>query len=210
MGGRPRAETQMADFRKALDDNRLFDLGWKGNKYTWSNKHMDSTFTKERLDRAVANQKWSELFCDRVVETLNVVQSDHMALMLDLRQQFLVNRKRRRVFRFEAKWIRDEEGVGVVDRAWRRADADPNPIRNIQRKLIGCKGVLIRWGNSKDKEVVNLLKQKTEWLKRKQESEGPHNAELIRKLQEEMGALLGQEDLKWRQRAKKAWEDGDR
>ncbi|KAF5449972.1 hypothetical protein F2P56_030362 [Juglans regia] len=158
MGGRPRPETQMVDFRKALDDNRLFDLGWKGNKYTWSNKHMDSTFTKERLDRAVANLKWSETFCDRVVETLNVVQSDHMALMLDLRQQYLVNRKRRRLFRFEAKWIRDEEGAGVVERAWRRADVDPNPIRNIQRKLNGCKGDLIRWGNSKDKEVIALLK----------------------------------------------------
>ncbi|KAF5442860.1 hypothetical protein F2P56_035476 [Juglans regia] len=166
---------------------------------------MDSTFTKERLDRDVANLQWSEIFCDRMVEALTVSQSDHKALLLDLRQQNFVYKKKRRVFRFEAKWTRDEERVSVVERAWMRAEIDQNPGRNIQGKLNSCEGGLIRWSKSREKEAALILKQKTERLKREQENEGPHNGELIRKLQEEMGSLLEQEDLKWRQRAKKTW-----
>lgn len=55
MGGRERNEGQMEMFRRALEDGRLADFGWRGNKFTWCNGHGDETFIKERLDRAVAN-----------------------------------------------------------------------------------------------------------------------------------------------------------
>lgn len=58
----------------------------KGNRYTWSNKHSNNTFTNERLDRAVVNAKWAEMFRDSEVETVTTSQSDHKAIMLDLRQ----------------------------------------------------------------------------------------------------------------------------
>lgn len=45
----------MGSFRKALEDNQLHDLGYNGDNFTWSNKQGDGRFTKERLDRAVAN-----------------------------------------------------------------------------------------------------------------------------------------------------------
>lgn len=45
-----------------LEEGGLYDLGSKGDKFTWSNKHEDETFTKERLDRTVVNAKWKSLF----------------------------------------------------------------------------------------------------------------------------------------------------
>lgn len=57
-GGHPRPEKQMDGFKHALGVNGLFDLGWKGTKYTWTNRHTDNTFTKMRLDRVVATKDW--------------------------------------------------------------------------------------------------------------------------------------------------------
>lgn len=44
----------MEEFRNALVANNCFDLGWKGEKFTWSNKYENEIFMK-RLDRIVAN-----------------------------------------------------------------------------------------------------------------------------------------------------------
>lgn len=97
--------------------NSLFDVRWKGNLFTWSNKHYDSTFTKERLDRIVSNPLWSENFQDGIVEVLDASQSGHKALCLDLSSKMLNKRKRKRFFKFEAKLILDEDGRLVVEQA---------------------------------------------------------------------------------------------
>ena len=60
VGGRPRGDYLMNNFRNALEEGGLSDLGWEGDKYTWSNRHDNETFIKERLDRVVANQVWIE------------------------------------------------------------------------------------------------------------------------------------------------------
>lgn len=55
LGGRLRPLRQMAKFWIALEVNGLLDLGWKKQKFTWSNRHADESFTKERFDRTVTN-----------------------------------------------------------------------------------------------------------------------------------------------------------
>lgn len=52
----------MRNFQIALEANGLFDIGWKWSKFTWSNRYKDESFTKERLDKAIANQGWIENF----------------------------------------------------------------------------------------------------------------------------------------------------
>lgn len=48
-----------------------------------SNKHEDKTFIKERLDRAVANAKWLEIYQDSVVEVLAARSSEHKPILLN-------------------------------------------------------------------------------------------------------------------------------
>lgn len=55
-GGPPRSEKLMQNFRDALDRCNLTDLRHVGDYFLWSNKYEDNTFTKERPDRAFANQ----------------------------------------------------------------------------------------------------------------------------------------------------------
>jgi hypothetical protein len=52
----------MDGFRSVLDDCLLADLGFQGAPFTWSNHKYDGMFTKERLDRALANQEWCSIF----------------------------------------------------------------------------------------------------------------------------------------------------
>lgn len=65
------------------------DLGWKGKMFTWNNRHEDGTFTKERLDRVVANSRWSKLFGNGDFKILTSRFSDHKPLFLKLNQEFV-------------------------------------------------------------------------------------------------------------------------
>ena len=58
LGGGGRSSSQMRDFQLALEEFNLVDQGYWGPKYTWSNYREGYEFTKERLDRGVANNEW--------------------------------------------------------------------------------------------------------------------------------------------------------
>ncbi|KAL0449473.1 UNVERIFIED_CONTAM: hypothetical protein Slati_1503700 [Sesamum latifolium] len=61
-GGNTRPTWQMRDFRHALDLNGLFDLGFNGDPFTWSNRQEFPNTIRERLDRACADDNWIKLF----------------------------------------------------------------------------------------------------------------------------------------------------
>ena len=47
----------MADFRKAMDESLLDDMGFRGSKYTWSNKRDGNCLIMDRLDRGLCNKE---------------------------------------------------------------------------------------------------------------------------------------------------------
>lgn len=89
-------------------------MGYKGPKYTWSNCREGEAYTKERLDRGVANQEWRECFQEAEISVEFVVNSDHTPLFL--------NWQGRRVgegvycsFRYEANWDREKECHEIIN-----------------------------------------------------------------------------------------------
>jgi exonuclease III len=60
----------------------LFDLGFNGPSYTWSNKRFSSAPTYERLDRCLANAEWCRLFPTSSVLHLPMMYSDHAPILL--------------------------------------------------------------------------------------------------------------------------------
>ncbi|KAF5458927.1 hypothetical protein F2P56_022920 [Juglans regia] len=83
-GGTRRADKQIDDFRNVLQDCQLWDLGFTQGKYTWSNFRQDHNFTKERLDRAIANSEWCAMFGGGEVQVLASSTSDHCPILMNV------------------------------------------------------------------------------------------------------------------------------
>jgi exonuclease III len=83
-GGLRKNEGQMRQFRDALAECELTDLGYSGTRFTWTNCQHDGYFIKERLDRAVANVAWCNMHRHHEVKTLASCASDHKPLLLQL------------------------------------------------------------------------------------------------------------------------------
>ena len=62
----------------------LFDLGYVGQRYTWSNERAGEQRTKLRLDRIVANESWMDIFPFASVHHVSMSISDHCLLSLFL------------------------------------------------------------------------------------------------------------------------------
>jgi hypothetical protein len=60
----------------------LFDLGYDGPTYTWSNRRFTSAPTYERLDRCLANAEWCRAFPMSSVLHLPMMYSDHTPILL--------------------------------------------------------------------------------------------------------------------------------
>jgi hypothetical protein len=77
----------MNDFQKALEDGQLCNLGFEGNIYTWNNGREGVAFTKERLDRAIANTEWQSLYFATNVTVLVKQSSNHHPILVALNER---------------------------------------------------------------------------------------------------------------------------
>jgi hypothetical protein len=84
-GGAARPQRCMDKFREPLEECGLADLGYSRYMFTWHNHHqITEGYIQERLDRAVANLEWRDLFLR--YELINGEQrhSDHIPIILVL------------------------------------------------------------------------------------------------------------------------------
>ncbi|XP_018809194.1 uncharacterized protein LOC108982319 isoform X2 [Juglans regia] len=205
VGGRERPEFQMRRFREAVEHNNLIDVGCRGNPFIWSNRHLDLTFTKERLDRVFVNHLWQLQGARVVVDTLVAKCSDHTPLVVSLLPRDRGCRLHKRCFMFEASWTKENNCGRVIEDGWRNCLVRGSTVDRLQASLRKCSTDLSRWSRSNCSEEEKLLEEKATCLKRLQDHEGTDM------LQREVGLLLDKQDLKWKQRAKANWyKVGDR
>lgn len=118
-GGVPVRESQIENFRSALDDCGLQDLDYLGDTFTWTNRQGESDQIIERLDKFIANEEYWQLFPNCSVTHLNWANSDHRPIMLqatsDLDSSDLGKHKRR-IFRFEEVWATQPECRSLITR----------------------------------------------------------------------------------------------
>jgi len=175
-GAAIRRESQMDGFRSVLEDCLLADLGFQGAPFTWSNHKSDGMFTKERLDRALANQEWCSIF------VLAARTSDHAPLYVYEVAGPPDQHSFRRGFKFDDSWTLDEEWLVVLKEAWNDNLPIGEAMESVQRKLSATQLSLSRWSSRKFGQSTKVLKQKTQQLKWEQNRENPNNIDTIKRL----------------------------
>ncbi|KAF5481578.1 hypothetical protein F2P56_002218 [Juglans regia] len=191
-GGKARPENQMEMFRELMRDGNLFDLGWRGDMYTWSNSHTYATFTKERLDRVVANPQWMNFYSETWVEVLVARTSDHKPLLVHINVQNpstrMQVRQRKKGFKYEACWALDEECEVVLKEAW-------TGFSKVIGLLNNSRKALLRWNKNIKQRQGQEVEEKTKILQNLQAMENGSNVEEIRKVTKELHLALEKEDL---------------
>jgi hypothetical protein len=114
-------------FNSIINTCALREIHMSGGQYTWSNNHTDPTL--EKLDRFFTSSSWEDLFPLVTVHKLVREVSDHNPLILDT----LDIRVKNREFRFEKRWINEENFLDRVKRSWDQQVFANNSLERLQK-----------------------------------------------------------------------------
>ncbi|KAL9670560.1 hypothetical protein QQ045_008113 [Rhodiola kirilowii] len=131
-----RRRSAIEQFRNVVDDCHLYDLGFKGYQFTYSNRRRGAAETRCRLDRALANSDWRHLFPDAVLFHLSTFHSDHSPIQLTF---IPVTKRSVCIFRYEAMWDTDPRFKQMLQSLWNSQANHLNfldKLRNIQRPVV--------------------------------------------------------------------------
>lgn len=101
-------------FAFVLEHCGLLDIGTTGNIFTWFRKAAGAQSISKRLDRALSDCAWRNLFPEAYVENLCHLHSYHCPLLL--RCKAVVLEKKIRPFRFQAACL--SHNPNIVCNAW--------------------------------------------------------------------------------------------
>ncbi|KAA3488752.1 reverse transcriptase [Gossypium australe] len=197
----------MKDFRIALEDCKLDDLGFRGRWFTWERGRQRSTNIRERLDRGVATLNWVELFSYYQVEHLSHSFSDHCPVLLDtLGGERNVHGNKKHEFWFEAKWCLDSTFEDLVKNWWVESD-------DFLPKKLECMGLKMQnWSTDKSKEDKKnrvALEDRLNCLYNEDVSDD--NLAEIAEIQLGLNLEADKKEVFWKQRARVNWlQHGDR
>jgi hypothetical protein len=114
-----REEWQMRNFREAIEDCDLQDLGYTGVPFTWDNRQPGAANVKARIDRALANEALLLLYPVFRVQHLWAIQSDHCFLLTTLQKQVTRTvHTGQHVFRYENVWQTHKDYDKIVSDMW--------------------------------------------------------------------------------------------
>ncbi|KAM5582252.1 hypothetical protein ABKV19_002583, partial [Rosa sericea] len=187
------------------------DIVFHGSCFTWRGKRGGEEI-RIRLDRFLASRSWIDLFpVSRVVHQLPN-KSDHLPIVLEARvcRPRKKQKKKKKLFRFEELWLRDEECSQMVELGWSH-DRGTDPFTIVCNKIKQTRLLLIEWSDTKFGALRRDIVDIREKLSLFYDSSLSSPPEEIRvDLETKLNVLLKQEQDFWRQRSKVFWlSDGD-
>jgi exonuclease III len=203
----PRPESQMSAFRDAVLLCELKDLGFSGLPFTYDNRRSGRANVKVRLDRALADDRWRDIFTDVSVVHLVSPCSDHCPLLVKLARE-TGPRPLRKHKRYEIMWERENALPEVIANAWHDQGlmADLGDVNKALKKVMD---VLHTWGSRKFGNVTRELARLRAKLAKLYEENA--DMQVIRNTLDDMNELLYREEMLWLQRSRIAWlKEGDR
>jgi hypothetical protein len=190
----------MQAFRDAIDDCNLMDMGYIGDKFTWQRGNI-----RERLDRALANEAWSDKFPDACLHHLDYYRSDHRPILMCFEEPVVEENRGPPVLRFEARWLKEKNFMEIVQGAWNLSDPLDMDLP-LAGKLAKVHDQLHRWDMSVLKRNKNTLRKTQRELENVvRQSMSPENLARQKELADEIEKLLEMEEIHWAQRSRVDW-----
>ena len=141
--------SQINEFREALESCQLEDLGYKGYLFTWTNKRPSDANTKLRLNRVVAMKGWIEKFQVSNVVHLLPHASDHLPIAIQVQNFRQKHRRAKRGFKFEECWLLWDDYETWVQQAWSLAGSGASGLADVHAKIRACGDELKAWGDTR-------------------------------------------------------------
>ncbi|CAM8931881.1 unnamed protein product [Rhodiola kirilowii] len=194
-------QSYMDQFRQLLLGCGLTDLGYKGAKYTYTNKRKGRDEIKCRLDRAVGDDLWAERYPNSIVQHLSSHRSDHCPLLLLMEGN---NSVQERPFRFESMWTKDANFTDTVSKNW-------NCTGNLSDKLSHLSQHLKVLNKKSFGKIDNHLKRlKEELAEVRQGTRTASSSVKENSIAKEIDEWLIREESMWAQRSRVTWlSEGD-
>lgn len=199
------SRSRIEQFQQLMSDCELIDLEFKGQGYMWTNNQGGTDNIRERLDRAVANVDWRDLFPYAQVFhdlILGSESSDHAPLIVNV---CIPLKKVPYRFKFESMWSTSEERGEIIKGAW-----NPNHSGSMQfglvQKLAKCRDALKVWGKKSfgnNLEKIKELKSQLSYVQNKVFSEDDFQKE--KAIKEELEMALLREEMYQHQRSRLNW-----
>ncbi|KAM2031796.1 hypothetical protein TB1_039662 [Malus domestica] len=150
------------DFMREM---KLFDLDFNGPPFTWRGIR-NGTLVEERLDRGLINKQWQDYWPNSSLIHGVVLGSDHCPVIVQGEPR---GGRGKRLFKFEAFWVRDPECRSIVKNCWESPCAGGNMEKWI-RKINDCRSSLSRWSRKKFKYRGQQIKEMMSQLGKLQEN----------------------------------------
>ncbi|XP_058738371.1 uncharacterized protein LOC131610432 [Vicia villosa] len=80
-GGSLVREWEFSNLREMMANSDMFKIDSKGDRFTWFNKHADGVIYT-RIDRAITNMNWLQVYGDLILYVLEPGVSDHALLCI--------------------------------------------------------------------------------------------------------------------------------
>jgi hypothetical protein len=196
---------RMFQFRSLVKNCGLFDLGFSGPAYTWTNKRFSSKPLFQRLDRCLVNHDWCVAYPVSNVYNMPLLHcfSDHAPVLMSTMGKI---NKTRNSFKFENWWLKEDDFQDYAKNCWFQSKYKPfsDRTKHLAAKLkVWCrkKKPLREQLKELDEQILNIQSKPLHLHDHNEE------ATLITRYKQNITKL---NDF-YVQRAKKNWiKDGDR
>jgi exonuclease III len=179
-------------FRQAVLDAGLSDVPVEGYPFTWFKSLGTPRAVEERLDRALANNAWFNLFSNATLENLVAPSSDHYHILLN-RCPIPRPNIRCRNFRYENAWHIEPGFKEVVTDSWHMYAHE-----SIMPRLASCSADIKSWGKNHCRKLkIDIEECRREMHNIRLNGAGDSQNQLL-EVRKIMNRLLAQDDAYWR------------
>ncbi|XP_077231897.1 uncharacterized protein LOC143865141 [Tasmannia lanceolata] len=205
-GGADPNISDMNEFNDCIEDCSLLDLRSVGQILSWNNRSRTGNLKLRRLDRALVNEEWLQVFPTSYVHYKNPGLSDHAPIIVPTSP---VHNTGGKPFKFHNMWLSDTSLYEVVERAW-NMKIRGNPMFKIFKKLQGTKRAIKDWNRNSFGRVDILSPQIRKTLDEIQTKVAvdPRNIRLRAEeniIQEKFNRIAKQEESLFHQKSRVNW-----